>query len=274
VVRIQPANVTPDVDEQYQAMAAMIVAEEEEIADANAKGATKPELAMVAGPFSGLVTLTFSYTSRQPIRLGGTPEGLLDNPLPWLRRVGHEDDEVEDELLLMRLQHLPTKEVLGLEAYIRAAHSQLKAMGMSSSRLVLPDEPMANSLANLVLLEATRHCNLPVVQAALASGADANKCSINPAKFFQVEKALVLAGMFPRPSIFRALLEAGADPNMVDCLGWRPLHCLALAIEGAVLDGVALCTPEGALKCVKLALEYGVSISLRCFTFTFFITHN
>jgi hypothetical protein len=61
---------------------------------------------------------------------------------------------------------------------------------------------------------------------------------------------------------------------MPDSVGWLPLHCLALAIKGCRLDGVSLRTSEGTLECIKIALEFGVSVSSSSVLFTFIYIHH
>ncbi|RHY08535.1 hypothetical protein DYB37_001500 [Aphanomyces astaci] len=94
------------------------------------------------------------------------------------------------------------------------------------------------------LRDAARNCDVDSARRALSRGTDPNS------KGHDKATALHICGQQALPEMARLLLEAGADPNVMDSLGFSPLHwAVQLRREEPCV--------EKRLEMIRVLLEYG-----------------
>ncbi|KAG9402958.1 hypothetical protein AC1031_006496 [Aphanomyces cochlioides] len=100
------------------------------------------------------------------------------------------------------------------------------------------------------LRDAARNCDVDSARRALSRGTDPNS------KGQDKGTALHICGQQALPEMARLLLEAGADPNMRDSLGFSPLHwAVQLRREEPCVDK--------RLEMIRVLLEYGSNPTLE-----------
>ncbi|KAF0682617.1 Aste57867_25254 [Aphanomyces stellatus] len=102
------------------------------------------------------------------------------------------------------------------------------------------------------LRDAARNCDVDSARRALSRGTDPNS------KGQDKGTALHICGQQALPEMARILLEAGADPNVRDSLGFSPLHwAVQLRREEPCVDK--------RLEMIRVLLEYGGNPRLEDF---------
>lgn len=91
------------------------------------------------------------------------------------------------------------------------------------------DIDAVDSRGQTALMQAVKYGHVPIAKRLIASGANVNHVNTTDEGDTVLTLALNPNELFepPSPQVLTALLRAGADPNMPNAGGWRPLHLAA-----------------------------------------------